>query len=101
MRKIFSATRQTHELSILCRPRIKDRMFCVGCDAPVRWLLPEEAMALSRTSLRDVFRDIEANRLHCVETPEGFLLVCAVSLDQKVKASGEIRNEIENRLIAA
>jgi len=101
MRKIFSATRQTHELNILFRPRIKESMFCVDCHADVRWVLPEEAMALRGTSLRDIFRSIEASYLHYAETADGFLLVCAESLNQELTMSGESRNEIENQPIAA
>lgn len=101
MRKTLSVARQTHELSILYRPRMKDRMFCGGCDMPVRWVLPEEAMALLGTSLRDVFRAIEAEHLHYVETADGFLLVCAESLNQELKTSGETRDETDTKLIAA
>lgn len=80
---------------------MKESMFCVECDLSVRWVWPEEAMALRRTSLREIFRMIEAGHLHFAETADGFLLVCAESLNQEVITSGEISNEIEKHLIAA
>lgn len=101
MKETISATRQINELNVLYRPKVKDRMFCVECDGSVRWVTPEEAMALRGTSLRDIFRDIEARNLHYAETADGFLLVCVDSLNQQLTTSGEIRDEIKNHLIAA
>ena len=76
-------------------------MHCEECGFAVRWVLPEEAMALTRTSMRDIFREIECATLHFVESPEGFLLVCAESLDQRSNKSGEIRDEININFVAA
>lgn len=76
-------------------------MFCTKCGFPVRWVVPEEAMALSQSSLREIFRKIETGNLHFVETADGFLLVCCNSLTREITTSGETRNEIEIQLIAA
>ena len=101
MKKSYSILRESVEFSILYRPKIKDRMFCAECGFPVRWVLPEEAMALRRTSIRSIFSEIELDLLHHIETDDGFLLICAESLNQEVITLGEIGNEIEKHLIAA
>lgn len=75
--------REKRELEILARPRIKEKMFCDWCLREVRWLVPEEAMLLAKSSLREVFRLIESGEIHFVENEEGFLLVCAESLAAK------------------
>lgn len=72
--------RETHEMEILSRPRVREKRFCDGCDRPVRWLVPEEAMLLAKTSLREIFRLIESGEIHFIESKKGFLLVCAESL---------------------
>ena len=75
--------RETHELKILARPRVKEKRFCDHCQAKVRWLTPEEAMALGRVSLREIFRLVESREIHFTESKEGFLIVCAESLTTK------------------
>lgn len=71
--------KETRELDILIRPRIKEKRFCENCLREVRWLLPEEAMLLAKTNLREIFRLIEDGEIHFIESAEGFLLVCAES----------------------
>jgi hypothetical protein len=75
--------RETHELKILTRPRVKEKRFCDRCSAEVRWLVPEEAMLLAKTSLREIFRLVEAGDYHFAESREGFLLLCAQSLAER------------------
>ena len=72
--------KETHELKILTRPQVKEKRFCDCCGREVRWLVPEEAMLLTKTSLREVFRLVETGEFHFAESAEGFLLVCAESL---------------------
>ena len=71
--------KETHEINILRQPRLSEKRFCADCQAEVRWLVPEEAMLLAKTNLREIFRLIEAGEFHFIESAEGFLLVCAES----------------------
>ena len=81
----FTITRDSYELSVLTHPQIKETMFCEACQADVRWVLPEEAMVLARTGLRELFRMIEARGVHFSEDAEGFLLVCVDSLTNRME----------------
>ena len=73
--------KETHEINILTQPILTEKRFCEHCFAEVRWLVPEEAMLLANASLREIFRLIETDKIHFVESAEGFLLVCAESLE--------------------
>lgn len=83
MTRRFYIRKETHEFSILTRPRLSGKKFCDDCRAEVRWLFPEEAMLLAQVSLREIFRLVESRKIHFVENSEGFLLVCAESLTTK------------------
>lgn len=80
MTRKFFFKKETHELCILTRPRLSEERFCEDCQAEARWLFPEEAMALTGTSLRGIFRLVESSEIHFAESEEGFLIVCAASL---------------------
>ncbi len=54
--------------------------WCEGCGSEVRMLTPDEAAALARTTVRAIYRWIEAEKIHFTETPDGLLLVCLSSL---------------------
>ena len=58
---------------------------CERCRHEVAWLTPDEALLLSRQSLREIFRLIEAGSIHFCEDEAGFLLICPVSLKQAQK----------------
>ena len=51
---------------------------CGRCSGPM--LCAEEAVALTGINSRAIHRMAEAGEVHFVETPEGALLVCLVSL---------------------
>lgn len=53
--------------------------WCPKCGSNVRMILPEHAALLSKTSLREIYRRIERDELHFVETREGDSLVCSGS----------------------
>ena len=80
MAKTLIARKETHELVIFSSRRIKEKSFCAACQTQVPWLVPEEAMLLEKTSLREIFRRVETNEIHFAENAQGFLLVCAKSL---------------------
>lgn len=58
--------------------------WCTECDSLVNMIGPEEAMAVSGVSSREIYRWVEAGRVHFLETPEGFLLICPDSLPWRV-----------------
>jgi hypothetical protein len=77
--------KETHELKILTRPLVREKRFCSECLAEVRWVIPEEAMLLAGISQREVFRLVETRDLHFAENPNGFVIVCADSLNANMK----------------
>ena len=56
---------------------------CNECQDRVSWLTPNQVVALTGLTLREVFRRIEADALHFNETPSGLLQVCPNSLGLK------------------
>lgn len=54
--------------------------WCPGCAAVVAMLMPDQAAAIAGVSTRHIFRWLEANRLHFVETGNASPLVCLDSL---------------------
>ena len=58
--------------------------WCEECAAQVSMLTTSEAAAITRTTVRAIFRRVEAGELHFVEPAGGELLVCRNSLTSKV-----------------
>ena len=58
---------------------------CDSCRQEVTWLTPNEALILTRQSLREIFRLIEAGQIHFTEDEAGFLFICPISLAQAQK----------------
>lgn len=80
MRRKIIVRKETHEINILTCPALSEKQFCADCRREVRWLIPEEAIVLAKTNLREIFQLIETGKIHFLESTEGFLLVCAESL---------------------
>jgi hypothetical protein len=57
---------------------------CNGCGCEVSWLTPIQVVALTGISLRELFRQIEAEALHFHETGPGLVHVCDRSLGFEV-----------------
>lgn len=53
---------------------------CAECGLEVCWLTPDQVAALTGLSVREVFRGIEANAFHFVETVTHGLRICPGSL---------------------
>jgi hypothetical protein len=69
------------EQVLLVRPnRSPLAAWCPQCEAEAPMVTPEEAVALTGQSLRQVCRLVEAGRLHFTETGEGLLRLCLNSL---------------------
>ena len=57
---------------------------CDECQMEVRWLTPTQAVTITGLTLREIFRRIESNSLHFIETPLGLLQICPNSLELKL-----------------
>jgi predicted DNA-binding transcriptional regulator AlpA len=53
---------------------------CVECRQEVSWLTPNEVVAFTGLTLREVFRRIEANSVHFSETAPGLIHICPNSI---------------------
>lgn len=53
---------------------------CEACDAVVSWLTPNQVVAVTGLTLREIFRRIERSELHFTETEPGVLHVCPNSV---------------------
>jgi hypothetical protein len=53
---------------------------CAECREEVSWLTPNQVVALTGLTLREIFRRIESNALHFDETPQGLLHICPRSV---------------------
>ncbi len=54
--------------------------WCERCAAETVMLAPNEAAAAAQTTAREIFRRVETNEIHFLETESGALLVCRNSL---------------------
>lgn len=68
--------------------------WCPRCGAFVTMLTPEEAAAVACVKTRDIFRWLESERLHFVETENLSPLVCLASLPGAVQ-SGMRETEVQ------
>ena len=59
---------------------------CDQCRHPVIWLTPNQVVAATGLTLREIFRRIESNSFHFIETPLGLLQICPNSLELKLGA---------------
>jgi hypothetical protein len=53
---------------------------CDACGAVVRLVTADDAAALAGTSAREIYRLVEARKIHFIETAQGSLLICLNSL---------------------
>ena len=67
---------------VASRPHVERTARCPKCLAEVRLVTPDEAGSLAGVSVREVYRWVEAGRVHFIETSEGRLFICANSLCQ-------------------
>lgn len=59
---------------------------CEQCRDRVIWLTPNQVVAATGLTLREIFRRIELNSFHFIETPPGLLQICPNSLELKLGA---------------
>lgn len=78
MKQKTEITFEVEETIILRQSGNRLKAFCPQCQALVEMLTPQFAAAVSKTTIREIFRLIESGRLHFMETDE--IRVCLNSL---------------------
>jgi hypothetical protein len=73
-------TIETHRVIAIHGRRGAALAWCEACRASVQMVTPEAAAVLARVSPRAVYRWVEAEEVHFVETADGWLLVCLNSI---------------------
>lgn len=79
-------TIETHEVMVIRRTGNRATSLCPRCGDRATMLTLDEATTVFAVSTRNLFRFVEEEKLHYVETPKGTLLVCSESLSE-AKAS--------------
>lgn len=75
-------TAETVQFTVIQPGRSTGFSWCELCAAPVWMLTADAAAVLKQTTLREIFRRLEAGELHFVETGVGELLICSASLGE-------------------
>ena len=75
-------TIETTQLMVVRSRRQPILLWCEECSAEVQMLAPEDVAALVHTTPRIIYRKVESNELHFIETSEGELFICCQSLLQ-------------------
>ncbi|PYS46756.1 MAG: hypothetical protein DMF68_18180 [Acidobacteria bacterium] len=65
---------------VLSRRWVSAKAWCAPCGQQVRMVTADEAAGLAGVSSRTIYRRVEAESLHFMETNEGRLLICTNSL---------------------
>ena len=81
MKQKTEITFEVEETIILRQSRNRLEAFCPQCQALVEMITPQLAAAVSKTTIREIFRLIESGRLHFMETDE--IRVCLNSLSNE------------------
>ncbi len=82
-REIFIERERTLTIRFNAAPAIE---FCAECQTQTSFVNINQAAIIAQKTDREIFRLVEAGRLHCRESAEGFLLVCLASL-QNLRAA--------------
>jgi excisionase family DNA binding protein len=84
-RKRTEITIETERIVVLSRRKVSVVSWCYECGLRIKMVTVDEAAAMAGLSSRTVYRWIEAEKIHSIETSERLLLVCPRSL---MSASG-------------
>jgi len=85
MKKRTEITVETHQVTVIHRPRPTPDVWCPGCAEVVKTVSDQEAAAMAGLSLRTIYRHLEAGRFHFTELPGGRLLICLNSLLEAIR----------------
>lgn len=79
-KKITIITSETHEVLVVRRTTDKQiRRWCPLCSLDVDMFTPQGAATMFGTSIREIYRQLEAGKIHFCEEPSLPLLVCGDS----------------------
>src|SRR5689334_612844 len=70
----------TSELTLIKRLQGLAEADCLLCGARVEMATPEQAVTLTGIASRVIYGWVESGQVHFLETAEGHLLICLVSL---------------------
>lgn len=77
---------ETREITTISFKRNRSAMvFCRTCEIETLYLTVAEAALILKFSEFAIFRLVETNRIHSIETAAGFTLVCGNSLSALAK----------------
>jgi hypothetical protein len=79
-------TIETRRVLLISRPRGSLTAWCSQCAAVVSVITPDEAAILILVSSRTIYRWVESDLLHFIETPEGSLSICFNSISHSGEA---------------
>ncbi len=83
-KKKILITTTSHEIFVVRRRKEQTiRGFCPECQKEVEMRTLDEATSKTGISTRELFRLIENNLLHSIETTSGHLLICRSSLEKQ------------------
>lgn len=73
-------TVETERVVVIRQSRSVAPAWCAACGQHVTMLSVQEAAAVAGVTRCTIYRWVEAQTVHFVETPDGVLLICAQSL---------------------
>lgn len=72
---------ETHEITTISfKRKLSASFFCQSCRAETLHLTVSEAASITKFSEFTIFRLVEMNQVHSIETANGQLLLCSNSL---------------------
>ena len=77
------------EEAVSIRTRTVLIAYCRWCGRQTRMVAANEAAMLARFSAREVYRSVEAARLHFIEDQGGLLYICSESLRSLMSDTGK------------
>ena len=81
-------TVETHRVVLVVDPAAIQTAWCGLCASMTKWVTPDCAAAMIGVSSRTIYRWVESQRLHFIETPAGLLLICLDSLPEPGPGAG-------------
>ena len=92
MKRKTEITIETERLLIISKRNTSALGWCAGCNGQVRLLNAEVASRVAGVSPRAIYRLIETDQLHFIETRDQRLLICVNSLSQMTEALHQAMN---------
>lgn len=90
MSKTTEIVIERDELIVVRRREQVVTAWCAGCDAEVEMLTPEIAAVVFGFGAREIYRLIEADRIHFTENAAGLLRICARSLNEFLSTNKQL-----------